>query len=56
MNKSFPIIVALSASIMREEVEKYLQYGMIDFLSKPVSTSNFVSILNKYFRKKYVSN
>ncbi|WP_127716306.1 CHASE domain-containing protein [Halobacteriovorax sp. HLS] len=47
--ESVPIIVALTASVMSEEVIKYYEAGMNDCLSKPVHLNDFIITLNKYF-------
>jgi len=46
-----PIIVSLSASVMKDEVERYLKSGMNDSISKPISQADLISIFNKYFPK-----
>lgn len=44
-----PIIVAVSASAMKEEVQASYDAGMKDFISKPVKINEFVRVLNKFF-------
>ncbi|OIQ20608.1 MAG: hypothetical protein BM556_01335 [Bacteriovorax sp. MedPE-SWde] len=46
-----PIIVSLSASVMKDEVERYLKSGMNESISKPVSQDDLIRIFNKYFPK-----
>ncbi len=44
-----PIIVAVSASAMTEEVQASYDSGMKDFISKPVKIQDFVRVINKFF-------
>lgn len=44
-----PIIVAVSASAMKEEVQASFDAGMKEFISKPVKVDDFVRVINKYF-------
>jgi len=41
-------IIALTASVLEEEKEKFLQSGMNDYLSKPLNISKLKEILHKY--------
>ncbi len=45
-----PIIVAVSASAMKEEIQASYDSGMSDFISKPVKVDDFVRVINKYFK------
>lgn len=45
-----PIIVAVSASAMKEEVQASYDSGMKDFISKPVKVNDFVRVVNKFFK------
>lgn len=42
------IIIALSANVGRQEVERYLAAGMDDFLGKPYKLNDVTNILNKH--------
>lgn len=43
------IIVALTASAMKEEVDRCYQAGMKEFISKPISIEDFERIFKKFF-------
>ena len=45
-----PWIIAVTANVLDEEIEKCLQAGMNDYLSKPVLIENFLQILSKYIQ------
>ncbi len=47
-----PKIIALTASAMKEDIEKCYSYGMDDFLSKPLKIEQLKSILLKYGLEK----
>jgi PAS domain S-box-containing protein len=49
-----PYIVALSASAMKEDVEKCLECGMSEFISKPISLAQINSILLTLQDKKII--
>jgi len=44
--KSSPWIVALTASTMKEDVDRCRSSGMDDFLGKPITITSLVRILN----------
>ena len=44
-----PVIVAVSASAMKEEIQASFDAGMKEFISKPVKLDDFVRVINKYF-------
>lgn len=50
--ESRPAIVAITASSMKEDVEKCYASGMDDFISKPISFDLFLNILKKYSQKR----
>ena len=43
-----PYIVALTAAALREDEEKCRKAGMEDFLTKPIRTSDILSVLERY--------
>jgi PAS domain S-box-containing protein len=43
----FPI-VALTANVMKEQLEEYYKVGMNDYISKPLEVKEFVRTLNKF--------
>jgi len=45
-----PIIVAVSASAMKDEIQTSYDAGMRDFISKPVKVNDFIRVLNKFFK------
>ena len=49
---SRPIIIAITASAMKEDSEKCFNSGMDDFISKPVSKESIEMMLAKYFQSK----
>jgi len=44
-----PLIVALTASVMKQDVDRCYEVGMDDFTSKPVTKEHIYAILVKYF-------
>lgn len=53
LGKDAPLIIALTASSMKEDIERCFSAGMDDFLSKPLSLNSLIEVLNKYdFSKK----
>jgi CheY-like chemotaxis protein len=47
INKKIPII-ALTAAVMQEDIDRSYESGMNDFLPKPVDVNNLKSVLIKY--------
>jgi signal transduction histidine kinase/CheY-like chemotaxis protein len=47
-SKDIPIF-CLSANVFEEDQEKSLEYGMNEFLEKPLKKEKLIKILNKYF-------
>jgi len=47
-NKEIPIF-CLSANIFEEDQEKSLEYGMNEFIEKPLNKEKLIEMLNKYF-------
>jgi len=45
-------IIALSANVMTEDIEKYYEVGMDDFLAKPYSFDKIKLTLNKWIKSK----
>jgi len=54
INKKVPII-ALTASVIKEEKTRCVQAGMNDFLMKPFDEKELVSIINKWLYKPALS-
>jgi len=48
--KTIPII-AMTANVFREDIEKCLEAGMNDHIGKPVDIQEFISTLQKYLKK-----
>jgi CheY-like chemotaxis protein len=48
--KTIPII-AMTANVFKEDVDRCLVAGMNDHLGKPLDFNDVVKVLNKYFRK-----
>ena len=44
------IIIAQSAFCASEDIEKALEYGCNDFISKPVEKNKLIDLLKKYFK------
>jgi signal transduction histidine kinase len=42
------IIIGLSASVMKEDVDKCIEVGMNDFISKPVDSKKMRNVIKKY--------
>ncbi len=51
LNKESPYIIALSASVMSEEVERCYACGMDDFLGKPLVFENLLRALHDYKKR-----
>jgi two-component system, sensor histidine kinase and response regulator len=49
--KELPPIVGLSANAFEGDREKYMNHGMDDYLTKPVSSEDFEHLINKLFSK-----
>jgi len=49
MESSSVPIVAMTANVFKEDVEKCLKSGMNNHISKPINVSEFFGILKKYF-------
>jgi len=47
----YPIIIALTAGIVKGEMERCLEVGMQDYLSKPVTLNKLEAIINKWITK-----
>jgi CheY-like chemotaxis protein len=47
-----PLIVALTANSLQENVEKCYSSGMDNFLAKPIQRSDLINIIFQYFDKK----
>lgn len=41
-------VIALTANVMKENIDKYLEAGMNDIIPKPTRKEDFITILNKY--------
>lgn len=41
-------VVALSAAVMPSEIEKGLQAGFLDYLSKPLQVNEFIKVINTH--------
>lgn len=52
-NKIPTPIIALTADVMGEVVDKCLTYGMNDYISKPISAEKLVEIIKKYLPKDF---
>jgi signal transduction histidine kinase/ActR/RegA family two-component response regulator len=50
-SKSIPII-AMTANVFREDVDRFIKAGMNDHLSKPLELSQIYTMLQKYFTKE----
>jgi signal transduction histidine kinase/ActR/RegA family two-component response regulator len=44
-----PLIIAISANAMKEDIEAYRNVGMNEYLTKPVTINALGSVLRKYF-------
>lgn len=44
-------IIALTANVIKSDIESYLDSGMSDYLSKPVNFEKLIAILEKYLNK-----
>lgn len=49
-------IVALTANALKGDREKYIEAGMDDYMSKPITESQLIHILHKYLTKNKPSN
>jgi len=45
-------IIALTANVFKEDVEKYFQLGFDDYVSKPIKLETLQKIFDKYLQKK----
>ncbi len=45
-------IIALTASVFAEDVKKFLEKGMNDYISKPIDTKRFYEVLERYLKVK----
>lgn len=52
-NKKTTPIIALTADVMGEVVDKCYAHGMNDYISKPVSTEKLVEIISKHLPKDF---
>ena len=50
--KDLPPVIAVTANIVTELKETYLNEGFSDFLSKPVEMKELNNIMNKYLNKE----
>ena len=50
--KELPPIVGLSANAFEGDREKYMNHGMDDYLTKPVSSEDFESLISRLFSHK----
>ena len=50
--KDLPPVIAVTANIVTELKETYINEGFSDFLAKPVEIKNLNILMNKYFRKE----
>lgn len=48
-------IVALTANVVEDDIEKYLAIGMDDFVAKPIVKNKLEAVLNRYLSKENVS-
>src|SRR5690606_11194348 len=47
-------IIALSAGNIKEEIERSMEVGMVDFISKPIAEDAILKIYKKWIGKKEV--
>jgi len=43
-------IVAMTANVFREDVEKCLEAGMNDHIGKPINQNEIIAIMRKYLK------
>ena len=48
---NLPVIIGLSANAMEGDAEKYIEMGMDDYLSKPVTSNQLQSKIGKWIKK-----
>jgi len=49
-SKTPPLIVAVTANVMKSDLEKYKKAGMVDVLAKPIKSKMLMEVLNKHSR------
>jgi signal transduction histidine kinase/CheY-like chemotaxis protein len=49
------IIIAQTASVLSGNVEKVIEEGCNDYISKPINKGELINLMRKYFNKSYVA-
>ncbi|KZL92331.1 response regulator [Clostridium magnum] len=51
LSKNHVPVIAITAHALKGDREKFLRYGMDDYISKPIDIENFYKVLNKFSSK-----